>query len=352
MKINLFHFALAGLLMGGMGSTARAQEADPAVSSQLTGIKLPANAVRLRAASTPPDVNKGLASLIEAGGASVKKGRSEVIAWTGAGYSKSKSKNMMSQLAASMKAAGWQYEIESPAEARGEFSVLRALKEKPTRRAVVGYWIPSDEVLVLAWVEMLAANKPAVETPAPPAEEEPEEEPEPKPVAAKGDTATLNASLAEAIEAKEADKVKELIGQGASGKGRTKGGQTFLMRAVMGGNAEIVGALLEAGANPEIGGNESGETPLFIASLLGEEEIAALLIEKGADINSQIPDSGLTPLHGAVIGSKTRMVQKLLEAGADPKVKDKSGKTARQSAERSKATEMVELLKEAEEKAE
>ena len=85
--------------------------------------------------------------------------------------------------------------------------------------------------------------------------------------------------------------------------------------------------------------------------MLGEEEIATLLIGKGADVNAQVPQSGLSPVHGAVLGSKTRMGHKLLEAGADPKPQDKDGKTARQIAERSEAAELVELLKEAEDKA-
>jgi hypothetical protein len=134
---------------------ALAEEAAPA--SSLTGVKLPGKASRLVGSEIPADVPKALTAMIKSGGSQVKQGKIEVLAWADNGYSKAKAAGLMQQTAKAMQAAGWEYSIEQPAEAKGEYTLVTAMRTVPTRKAVVGYWVPTNEVLVLAWTEMLPA---------------------------------------------------------------------------------------------------------------------------------------------------------------------------------------------------
>jgi hypothetical protein len=332
-----------GTLLFDAPRAAMAEEAAP--TSQITGVKLPGKATRLIGSEIPADVPKALTAIIKSGGPQVKQGKNEILAWAGNGYSKAKAAGLMQQTAKAMKAAGWEYSIEQPAEAKGEFTLVTAMRTVPTRKAVVGYWVPTDEVLVLAWTEMLAA------TPS----SSPSAKGTSKSQGINSVTAKLTApaqkrldeALEAAIEESKVDEVKSLIKQGASAKGKA-GNQTFLMRGVTRGNNEIVSALLEAGADANKG-IDNGEPPIFIAALLGQIETINLLIEKGADVNVAAAESGLTALHGAAIGKRSEAIKRLLEAGADATLRDKTGKTALDIAERNKDTASIELLRAADE---
>ena len=320
---------------------AIAEEAAP--TSQITGVKLPGKATRLIGKEIPADVLSALTAMIKSGGPQVKQGKNEVLAWADNGYSKAKAAGLMQQTAKAMKAAGWEYSIEQPAEAKGEYTLVTTMRTVPTRKAVVGYWVPTNEVLVLAWTEMLpatttttagtkvtskssAVNKATAKITAP-------------------EQKRLDEALEAAIEESKVDEVKSLIKQGANAKGKA-GNQTLLMRGVTRGNNEIVSALLEAGADANKG-IDNGEPPIFIAALLGQIETMDLLIKKGADVNAVAAESGLTALHGAAIGKKSEAIKRLLQAGADSTLQDKTGKTALVIAERNKDTASIELLREA-----
>jgi ankyrin repeat protein len=124
--------------------------------------------------------------------------------------------------------------------------------------------------------------------------------------------------------------VKTLLKQGADANSRWGEGefqQAVLVRAVMRGGADMVAALLKAGADPEYG-NGRDMTPLFIASILGEADIIEALLDGGAKINAATPDNGSTALHGAAITGKEEAAKRLLERGANKDKRDKAGRTA------------------------
>jgi ankyrin repeat protein len=134
-------------------------------------------------------------------------------------------------------------------------------------------------------------------------------------------------------------------------------GCTPLMRAVIGADVEVVRALLDKGASPDIAA--MGLTPLLIATGVatvggdagagasaspgGTPNLALIdaLVQHGADVNAQVtgtktyslrifryPPSrpeGMSALHAAARSGRTDLVRYLLEKGANPKLVDVNG---------------------------
>lgn len=76
--------------------------------------------------------------------------------------------------------------------------------------------------------------------------------------------------------------------------------------------------LLDRGANIE---GDWPITPLQVASSQGHIEIARLLLGAGADINNLKGDTGRTPLMWAAINGHVAVIQLLLDRGANSKIK-------------------------------
>jgi ankyrin repeat protein len=126
----------------------------------------------------------------------------------------------------------------------------------------------------------------------------------------------------------------------------------------IGGDAEVVRALLAKGANPNI--NSAGLTPFLVASGVGagfvvgatglamdsstggpvNKEVMELLLQNGADVNAQVTgtktysmrisrapsaNEGRTALHMAAMEGKTDMVRYLVSKGASTEIKDAGG---------------------------
>ncbi|HVF42905.1 MAG TPA: hypothetical protein VM936_07845 [Pyrinomonadaceae bacterium] len=134
---------------------ARAQETLAAASSTVTQAQLPAGAERVSESSVPAEISSALTKIVEAGGGKIVQGDSEVLAWSGAGYSKADAPNLMRQLQGSLRAKGWTYE---EAGKEGEVTVFSVAKTAPTRRAVLGFYVPTDDALLVAWTEVHAAG--------------------------------------------------------------------------------------------------------------------------------------------------------------------------------------------------
>lgn len=137
---------------------ALAQNVNAAATSQLAGMPLPPYTMRLEPEAVPHEVNDALQSMMESGGSDVRRGRTEVLGWSGHGYSKAHAKEWKARVAAALSKAGWEYEESEKVNGAQGTTMVSALKTTPTRKALVGFWAPADNSLVLAWTEMLPAG--------------------------------------------------------------------------------------------------------------------------------------------------------------------------------------------------
>ena len=179
-------------------------------------------------------------------------------------------------------------------------------------------------------------------------------------IAAMANAPRLIAALVEAgadIEARDRDgltplhaatnspvAIAALLEAGAELEARNRFGQTPLAYAVNRSGSSTVAAieaLLEAGADSNVGDLFSGRTPLHWAawwagaSKQAHEIQAALatlsaLLEAGADPNAR-DRGGDTPLHRAVIADSPAATALLLQAGADPNAPTSTGITPLQN---------------------
>ena len=134
---------------------------------------------------------------------------------------------------------------------------------------------------------------------------------------------TLDGKLYAAAESGDADRVRELIAQGAKADSVSDKGVPALVAAAGEGHAAAVTALLEGGADVTLA-NGYGATALHIAAAGGRDEVIKVLLDHGADVNvgvkpgPGIPPSlaGETPLFDAVAGHPGT-ARLLIERGAD-----------------------------------
>jgi len=105
-----------------------------------------------------------------------------------------------------------------------------------------------------------------------------------------------------------------------------------ISHAIQMNNDDIFSLLIESGCDIDKGskGKNSGNTPLMIAAWHGRVKFAKELIENGACLNQQ-DTNGFTPLIKACKRKHLEMVRELLD-GTDLKIRDRTGKTAKEHA--------------------
>jgi ankyrin repeat protein len=136
----------------------------------------------------------------------------------------------------------------------------------------------------------------------------------------------------EAAAAGDLARVREIVGRDrGQANGVSQDGFSPLGLAAFFKRREIVGYLLEAGADPRPASRQGGFTPLHsaVATDAGsvDVEIVRLLLDKGADPNAQA-QSGSTPLHTVGFTGDRESLDLLLKHGADRAIKNNDGKTA------------------------
>ena len=114
-----------------------------------------------------------------------------------------------------------------------------------------------------------------------------------------------------------------LLYAGANLEATTRiGHHTPLHVAGRSGQAPVVQALLEAGADPHAL-SASGATPLHLAAQAGNAAAVAALVDHGADVNARERTWGQTPLMFAAASNRLGPVNVLMERGADLEVATK-----------------------------
>lgn len=124
----------------------------PSSTSSLIGVRLPVGAQRLAERDVPQEFNDALGKLVALGNGKLRQGASEVLVWTGGGYRKSNAQGLIRQVVNNMQSAGWTYAV---GEQNAEFIVFNSLDSSTPKRGMVGFWVPSNESLILAWTELL-----------------------------------------------------------------------------------------------------------------------------------------------------------------------------------------------------
>jgi uncharacterized protein len=116
----------------------------------------------------------------------------------------------------------------------------------------------------------------------------------------------------------DAELVNALVAAGAKARAETRfGSYTPLHLAAERGSAAIVKALLTAGA-PVDAKTATGATPLMFAAAAGDTGAIAALLDARADVNAGENDRLQTPLIFAAAGGRLDAVRLLIARGADP----------------------------------
>jgi quinoprotein dehydrogenase-associated probable ABC transporter substrate-binding protein len=133
--------------------------------------------------------------------------------------------------------------------------------------------------------------------------------------------ADINQELANAILAKDADRVRFLIKKGADVNARDSGGFSPLDTAARNRSTGLVEILLDAGADPN-SVDADGFFPLLHAINRNHVPTIEMLAKKGANIELK-NKQGITPLSWAIGDGKYFAAKALIDAGAD--VNSRSG---------------------------
>lgn len=148
--------AVAFVLIAALSASSQGGEYEAASSSSLTAISLPPGAQRVSIGHVPVEVDRTLDSLVAQSEGKLRREGTEVLLWTGDDLKKTGSRNIASRLTATLKAAGWRYEVGGTENGVTLFS---AFKDGTERRAVIGFHGEADGTFVFAWTELRAAGE-------------------------------------------------------------------------------------------------------------------------------------------------------------------------------------------------
>ena len=128
-----------------------------------------------------------------------------------------------------------------------------------------------------------------------------------------------------AAERGDAEMLDALVLAGAAVDAVTRiGHYTPLHVASTGGHAEVIERLVEAGADVSATTSNSGATPLHLAAAAGSGAAVTALLDHGADADAREAAWGQTPLIFAAARDRVEAIRVLLERGADPAVTSKT----------------------------
>jgi ankyrin repeat protein len=124
----------------------------------------------------------------------------------------------------------------------------------------------------------------------------------------------------------DADVVSALVKAGANVDVRDSSGVAALHHAARMGHVEVIAALVAGGADVDIRISREGTSPLHLAAASGHVAAARILLDADAEID-QRNGAGQSPLHWAIENGRTEVVGLLLDRGADIEARDSDGFT-------------------------
>ena len=130
-----------------------------------------------------------------------------------------------------------------------------------------------------------------------------------------------------------------------STQAKTDDGTTPLFMAAQSGHVDVVGVLVDAGANVYQARTDDGTTPLFMAAQNGHVDVVGVLVDAAANVNQAKTDSGATPLHIASHNNHLHVIQELINARVDIHATDLAGLTPLAVAQRRNRKEAVAALR-------
>lgn len=134
-----------------------AQEAsEPTTVSNVADTTLPWGAQRILPDKIPSEFNDAFEKLLAEGKGKFSGGNREVLAWEGDYKNKSNEAKFKNELQTNFHKKGWQYEA---AGKEGDVEFFSLLKENSPRRAVLGFFVSGDEVMVCALMEVKRADE-------------------------------------------------------------------------------------------------------------------------------------------------------------------------------------------------
>jgi hypothetical protein len=123
-----------------------------AVSSEITSAAIPRGAERLMPESVPAEFNRAFDSFLQHGAGKFTGGKREILAWEGNYKNAASVSKMISQMQTNFRNAGWKYEPEGKS---GDLEIFSLQKDGTPSQVVFGFFVPGDEVLVCALLEIL-----------------------------------------------------------------------------------------------------------------------------------------------------------------------------------------------------
>ncbi len=156
------------------------------------------------------------------------------------------------------------------------------------------------------------------------------------------DTQSKETALSNAVKRGHVDIVKTLLAAKADVSLRDMFDFNVFTTAVAGGNQEIAGLLLDAGA--KVNDGMSGLTPMAFAASSGNTDMMRFLAERGADVNYGAKTGEQTALISAIVGAQIESVKTLIELKANVNTKMKDGTTPLKMAQKGDQEEIIALL--------
>jgi hypothetical protein len=150
-----------------------------------------------------------------------------------------------------------------------------------------------------------------------------------------------------AIQEDQVASVKRWLDQGHDPSEQpTETCSTPLAIAVLRGNYEIIGLLIDHGANVNAAASPNGQTVLHCVAALDQDapEMVTYLLQRGAEVNVAGEDR-VTPLMLASAGGHAETVKVLLTARPDLELRSAAGKTAIDLAAAADHADVVSLLR-------